>query len=261
MFLPHICIIGGGSVGSTLFAYIKAQVPTFTLEIHDPLLQQQAHLDKGTIFHITVPYLSYDQYYDMIVKLFGQIPKKSLVIIHSTLNPKLIRELCNYDQFDLYYNPIRVPENDMATRIGEHVWYFANIHKQDSFRMKGYLDLLRVTYKEFPDAAALAYGKLLETTQFGMQIAFVQMIKRICDEQGWDFDTAYTHYQELSNYRRDYSSENKYYIPRPIFVPNKIGGKCVMQNLKIVDDNDLADLNFIEFIMESNDKVQSNENN
>jgi hypothetical protein len=255
MFKPHICIIGGGSVGSAIAAYIKEKGNWCTVEIHDPNLHQNAEIEAAHIIHITVPFHSMEQYETMWKELVPRIKPSAMVIIHSTINP-LFLEHIGKESFDIYYNPIRVPEKNMAQNIGYHVWYFANLKDHDSYRIKGYLDFLNIHYKEFIDAKALAYGKLMETTQFGMQIAFVQMMKRVCDEHGWNFETAYTNYQSQSNYQADYREEEKRFVPRPIFTPNKIGGKCVMQNLKLVDDANLADLSFIEFILDSNDKVK-----
>lgn len=250
----NIVIIGAGTVGTALAEYLAEY--KLHVELHDPRLQKYANLAEADIIHITVPYFDQVQYMEMWGALVKQLQKNPMIIINSTLNPHIL-SLISKNPLDIYYSPTRGPEDTMLTNISNRDYYVAPLHKSDNLRMKGYLYQIQLCGIFFDDPYALAYGKLMETTNYGLQIAFTQMMKRVCEEYGWNFEEAYYKYQTNSVFQRDYRTKDKNnVIPRPIFFPGKIGGKCVMQNLKIIDDNHLADLSFIEFILDSNDKVK-----
>jgi UDP-N-acetyl-D-mannosaminuronate dehydrogenase len=257
MTYAKIVIIGGGSVGQGIYNYLFEKLSTTEIAIHDPLKNLNTSLSDADVVHVTVPYLNDDQYYSMWKTYRTQFKPNAIIVIHSTMNPLLIEKLAE-PNIALFYVPIRTPEATMEYLVCRHTWLFAPINTK-AIVLINYLTDLKISWRHFESAKALAFGKLLETTWSAMQIAYAQMVQRICKKYNMDFCEAYQRYMEFSTISPDQINDVGIRIPRPIFYPGKIGGKCLMQNLKIVDDNNLADLNFIEFIMDSNDKVKINE--
>lgn len=87
--------------------------------------------------------------------------------------------------------------------------------------------------------------KILNTTYYGLMIAWFQEIQRICkkfkvreDEINYFFKT------------NEDNSEGKY--PRPVFYPGVIRGHCVIPNAKLLDQ--MYPSTFVKAILESNEK-------
>lgn len=253
MVYSKIVIIGGGSVGQGIYTYLLEKLPQIEIAVYDPPKNLITTLNDADIIHITVPYLDDDQYYSMWKEYSIQFKKGAMVFIHSTINPLLI-DILTENGIEEYYVPIRIPEATIEYMVCRHSWFIAP--RPSSICVNYFMDI-QIKWRVFDSAKALSFGKLLETTWSAMQIAYAQMVKRVCDKNHIDFDEAYYEYMKRSDIKADQNADDNIRINRPIFYPGKIGGKCLMQNLKIIDDNNLADLSFIEFIMDSNDKVKS----
>lgn len=253
MTYSKIVIIGGGSVGQGIYTYLVDKLPQIEIAVHDPPKNITTTLNDADIVHITVPYLDDDQYYSMWQEYSSLFKKGAMVFIHSTLNPLLIDKLTGKD-IEVYYVPIRTPEDTMEYMVCRHPWFIAP--HPSSICVK-YLYDVKIAGIPFKSVKALSFGKLVETTWSTMQIAYAQMVHRICEKEHIDFTETYYKYMQHSVIKENQTSIKEIMIPRPIFFPGKIEGKCLMQNLKILDENNLADLSFIEFILDSNDKVKS----
>lgn len=250
----NIVIVGAGSVGSAIFAYLNENNSQYNISLHDPPKGQFSMIGEADIIHITVPMINYNDYIiNVIREIENQIINNPMIIIHSTIDPYILNQ-CSWKFADWFYNPIRCPEEKMNYMVCRHLWLFAPIINSHSQRYIDYLYTIGITFKEFKDPKALAFGKLLETTRTGMEIAFAQMVAAECERNGWDFNEAYNEYTHYTNDKEDYRQLNKSrMVPRPIFFPGKIGGKCIMQNLEIIKKDGLLPTYFTEWISQSNE--------
>jgi hypothetical protein len=81
---------------------------------------------------------------------------------------------------------------------------------------------MRTTMLSSPEATELA--KLLETTYFGVLLAWAQEAERYCDRSGTDYDEVVSFYNEIG------------YLPPVKFFPGVIGGHCVLPNIEILGE-------------------------
>jgi hypothetical protein len=254
----NIAIIGFGKVGKAIYNLIRPRLThDERIDKLDPALTLTSTLKKEEyydVIHVTIPFLSKDQYRQAMYSYASLGDDATMWIIHSTLDPNVLTDI--NPQGHRFYSPIRNRERQMTEEMEVMPWLIAPLilHNFNFLRnpMKDYLQEIGVEYVWYTDAYALAYGKLMETTWFGMEIAFCQMMQIVCQDNDWNFDEAYTHYVQESRIGKDYRMEPVQYIPRSVFVPNVIEGTCVMQNIKLVKNGGLADSVLLKFIEDTN---------
>jgi len=78
-------------------------------------------------------------------------------------------------------------------------------------------------------------GKLFSTSYYGLCIAWHREMKRMCDELGIRFEDAATRFNKV--YNEGYS-KFKPTVIRPILIQptEKIGGHCVVQNARLLEE-------------------------
>jgi len=240
----QISICGMGAVGKAVSNLIPINL--YNVTYYD--INGIDTIDRSKpiyILHYTVPFVEMkewlDDFYGFVMK-----HKPKIVIIESTIVPDVVDliKLFNYNG-SFFYSPIRATERIMKEQIKMKKKYIAPIKylKEDLQIIRDYFNSL---YKKgvsiFSDAKALVLGKLFETTQFGVNIALVKVLDKYCKKEGISFIEAYNLYMSDTEWAADYSSseylartiEPSEFIPRPIFRPGKIGGKCVMQNIDLL---------------------------
>jgi UDP-N-acetyl-D-mannosaminuronate dehydrogenase len=89
-------------------------------------------------------------------------------------------------------------------------------------------------------------GKLLDTSIYALNIAFVQEISRICEKLHVDFSGSY------EAFSKTFTLDPQYKIPRPVFYPGYIGKNCLIPNARLL--RKVYRSKFIEAILESNRK-------
>jgi hypothetical protein len=95
-------------------------------------------------------------------------------------------------------------------------------------------------------------AKLIETTYFGLMIAWAQEVERYCDRLHQDYRDVTSFYEEIK------------FFPPVKYFPGVIGGHCVMPNIEILGK--FEDSALLEAIKKSNqqkverDQAQAVEN-
>lgn len=112
----------------------------------------------------------------------------------------------------------------------------------------------------------LIAGKVLSVNWYGMEIAFVQMIERYCNEHDLKIENVYNLLFEDMDIGSKYVYNEEIgraipesYMKRPIFTSGVIGGTCVMQDIEIALKNDLFDRELWNWIKKSNELKKRDE--
>jgi len=245
--IDHISICGLGDVGQA----IKTLIPKYLykhLSGYDPNVHSYGDFRSLTypitILHYTVPMVDFyewiSEFSDYLERL---VPK--IVIVESTVIPAFagIVDLIDdhfLDKMSIFYSPIRATEQILTKQLKHKQKYLAQIHGPEAdlnFVKKYYEAIYPAGVVIFNDPKALMLGKLFETAQFGVNIALVRALSQYCQKEGISFIEANNVYMQDTTWAQDYlarSFEPQDFIPRPIFRPGKIGGKCVMQNISLM---------------------------
>lgn len=265
----NVAVIGIGEIGDAI-SYLIDQHGSHNLYQFDIKWDhwetEPVHID---VIHICFPFSQRDTFYKQVVDYLDDLLNncrggKKWVFIHTTIPPgttEKIQERC--PAFSLFHVPMRGTHNIDKLAFYEDLKSFSlNIgccKKDDKYAVIEYFGKLGfATGSFYSDVKAVELGKLISTAWYGLNIAFVQEIKRYCKNNDISFDIAYINQFLTENIGRAYIKRNERVqatekIPRPIFYPGEIGGHCVMQNLNIMLDNRVfTDASWINFIKRSN---------
>jgi len=244
----RVLVIGRGTVGSALAKVLDLHHDVTTYDKKDVCFPAQRDF---AVIHITIPFSK--EYVEQIAELLKEF-KATVVIVHSTIVLGIMERLKqNHPDISWYFSPVRGREADMEKDLQKLPVLIA---PRLSDPLRTYLKTIARILYEFDNPDDLVMGKLLEVTWFGMNIAFAQQAKLICDSFGLDFKRAYTNYFHLSRVARDYNERPLNYMKRPIFVPGYVGGKCVIQDVQLMRDFLYGDPRLWNFIMDINDKFR-----
>lgn len=85
-------------------------------------------------------------------------------------------------------------------------------------------------------AATTELAKLLELSQFGVEVRMMHKAKELCDRYGVDFDTVYGQAGRDYNALYDRIGFEKFHKPVLDFIPGSVGGHCVSPGLEMLGD-------------------------
>lgn len=207
-------IIGQGEIGQSLNNVIGG-------DIRDKELLSGGFQDQYDIIHICFPYS------DGFIKQVKEYQKEynpKYTVIHSTVPVGTSRKC------EAIHSPVIGihPHLEEGIRIFTKFMGGGNSEVIQWFRRKG----IKIYPFDKPEATELL--KILCTTKYGIDIEWTKEVKRLCDENNVPFE-AYTIWTD--NYNKGYEKLGFPEYQRPNLIPmaGKIGGHCVMSNLKFIN--------------------------
>lgn len=214
-----IGILGYGEVGQAIAKFYKNP------KIKD--LVRDDGLEGIDVLHVCLPGNK-----DFIKIVKGEIkaigPK--LTIIHSTVEPGTTKKIGGI----VVHSPIRGIHPHLFEGIKTFVKYIGADGKEAGELARKHLEGLGIKTKVFYPSATTEIGKLLDTTYYGLVIAWHGEMKKICDKFGINFDEAITDFN--TTYNEGYTKLGKSNVIRPVLYPPKEGikGHCVIPNAGIL---------------------------
>lgn len=238
-----IAIIGMGEVGTALYTIFKnhyGKENILTID-YNPEKQKNLSLTDIDIMHICFPYSK--SFIDETAKYIEKY-KPKYVVINSTVQIGTTRKIQNIFNFTkIVHSPVRGQHNNLVNDILRYTKWI------------GYIDLEACKYiaKHFLNNGIMVKAvknpettealKLLDTTQYGAIIAYMQEANRILEKFNIDYNLLNDFFEETLLF---YNKRVKAY-------PGVIGGKCVIPNIKILQEM-FNDNKMLKWIIESNEK-------
>ncbi len=214
-----IGILGHGEVGQSIAKFYKNP------KIKD--LNKEDGLKGVDILHICIPWN--DNFIKVVKKEIAKI-KPKLTIINSTVLPGTTKKIGKMT----VHHPIRGIHPYLYKGIKTFVNYIGADNKKAGESAKKHLESLGIKTKVFYPSVTTEIGKLLDTTYYGVCIAWHGEMKKICDKFGANFDEAITDFNET--YNEGYKKLGKKNVVRPVlYYPKKgITGHCIIPNAEIL---------------------------
>ena len=183
--------------------------------------------------HICIPFNT--DFIKTVIKEIKEIEPK-LVIIHSTVAPGTTKKIDKQTNAMVAHSPIRGIHPHLYKGIKTFVKYIGAEDKKVALAAKRHLQGLKIKVKVFYPAASTELGKLLDTSYYGLCIAWHGEMKKMCDEFNVDFDNAITDFNKT--YNEGYAKLGKKNVVRPVLSPPNpfIGGHCLISNAEILQD-------------------------
>jgi len=221
-------IIGKGEIGKSLESIFSKYYPTYIRDI-------DGHSkDSFEIIHICFPY---SEYFINQVNTYKKMYNPKHIVIHSTVPVGTSRKL------DATHSPCVGIHPHLGESLKIFTKFLGGEHASDVaqyFRRAG----IKVTLTDNQESTELM--KIMSTSYYGLCIEYTKEVKRLCDENNVPFElwTLWT-----DNYNNGYEKLGYPEYRRPNLTPiiKKIGGHCILTNLKLIKSK------FTKFIDELND--------
>lgn len=161
----------------------------------------------------------------------------SSVVIHSTVAPGTTEQVQKrVPDVPVFYSPVRGKHSAMEEHMLSYRKFVAG-PDQDFDSVRKHLEEAGLVVDRMQNPKALELAKLLETTYFGVLIAWAQEADRFARSVGSDHETVKRFVEEVP------------FLPSEYF-PGFIGGHCVMPNIEIL--RSLRSSQLLDFIVDSN---------
>ena len=225
---PKMAIAGMGEVGRALYNILKDHYPIVTFDKEQNPVVDNTYVPQAPeqieVLNVCFPY---SDTFVKDVKQYQEELKPKYTVVHSTV-PVGTSKKCN-----AIHSPIRGLHPNLESGIRTFVKFLGGHQASevaDYFRRAG----LRVMLFDNPETTEAS--KLFDTEYYRACIEFAHRVKRYCDKNNLNFSDVY----RLPNitYNEGYTELGHSEYVRPVLEPimKPIGGHCVQQNSKLIDD-------------------------
>ncbi len=214
-------IIGYGEIGKAVAKFYKKP------KIKD--LKRDDGLQGVDVLNICIPFS--DEFTDIVAKEIKQI-KPKLTIIHSTVVPGTTAKIKRLTKASVVHSPVRGIHPYLYEGIKAFIKYIGADTEKDAKLAEKHFKELGIKTKTLRSVDT-EVGKLLDTTYYGVCIAWHGEMAKICEHYGADFNGSVTDFN--MSYNEGYTKLGKENVVRPtLYKPDKIGGHCVIPNAKLL---------------------------
>lgn len=222
-------ILGFGEVGRAI-AKFYGSTGSPQVKIKD--LKRDDDLKGVEILNVCISWS--DNFIKIIIEEIKKI-KPKLTIIHSTVAPGTTKKIAQSTKLLIVHSPVRGVHPNLYGGIKTFVKYIGTDNKKAGKLAKKHLEGLGIKTKVFQPSLTTELGKLLDTSYYGLCIAWHGEMKKICDKFGVNFEKTITDFNKT--YNEGYKKLGMFHVVRPVLYPPKkgIAGHCVIQNAEILN--------------------------
>lgn len=222
--MHSIGVVGYGEIGSAVFEIYKEK--GYEVGIVDPYLGHSDDIAKCNILNICIPYS--DDFVSIVNKYIDTYAP-NITVIHSTVAPGTTKNI----KGKVCHSPVRGIHPNLKDGIKTFLKYIGSESQEVAQEYYEHLLSLDISAHICKDSLTSEYAKLLDTTYYGLCIAFHSDVMDLCEKNNIDFEEVMTIYNKT--YNEGYSNFGKNNVIRPVLYPTKqIGGHCVVPNAEIL---------------------------
>lgn len=225
--VKKIGILGYGEVGQAIASFYT-----------DPFIQDLDTLKfpngmQFDVLHICIPYFG-PQFLIEVEHAIKYWAQGALVFVHSTVPVGTTAKIGEFHKM-VVHSPVRGVHPNLAKGIKIFPKY-VGADFAGAGRLAGeHLVEIGIQPVILFKSQTSELLKLLDTTYYGMAIAFHDYAAKLCEQTGTNFDMVMT--EANRSYNRGYSKLGKSNVMRPVLFPpegSKIGGHCVIPNAELL---------------------------
>lgn len=237
-------IAGAGDVGKALANVLRIKYAVHFIDLRSSKSRDWGRVD---VLHICFPY---SKHFVRDTLVYIENLKPRITIINSTVAVGTTDKITRKTKGEsIVHSPIIGDHNKLTLgistftkTIGAKSSYYGR-EASKHFKSAGLKTVV------FSDPKTTELGKLLLTTQFALNIAFHQEMKRMCKKTNVNFDKTVREFKLIFN---DGYCKIRPNVIMPNLFPGKIMGTCLMQNIEILKESNQSE--FLKNIKASNDK-------
>lgn len=225
-------VVGLGEIGQPLLDILSETYSAIGRDV-DPIELD----DQVDVMHVCYPYEVGD-----FVQVTGDYIaeyRPSLTIIHSTVVPGTTAQIHRQTGTPIAYSPVRGKHTRMREQLRSYTKHVAGVDPAATNKAASHLEEAGLPVESQNSPEALELAKLVETTYFGVLLAWSQEVERYCRELDVEYDEVMALSAEVP------------YLPPVIFQPGYIGGHCVIPNTYLLEQVKSSD--FLDLIRASNE--------
>ena len=206
-------VIGLGEVGRALASVLKCDARDI-----------EYHPGEYNTLHIA---FGYHEGFEDTVKRYQDLHESSLVVVHSTV------PVGTCDPEGWVHSPVRGKHPDLEESIRTFPKLFGGYRAEEAALE---FSAVGVEVGTTNLAKTTELGKLVELSQYGVEIVMEKVVHDLCDQYGVPFETVYT--QMSRGYNRGYSALGLEDVVKPVLkhMEGPIGGHCVSPGVELLGD-------------------------
>ena len=243
--MKDILIVGSsGEVGSAIRKVIERS-RLYRVSLLDKVGVTELHSKKFDVMHVCIPYD--DDFMDVVADhMFTYKPR--LTLIESTVKPKTTEALYELTKLPICHSPVRGRHVEgIENGLFSYTKFIGSPWRIFALEAEKYYNSLGLKTYICNSSGETEFMKLLETTYYGLLIAFAQEVRRICNKFGLNEN-------DVNAFFNTETIESGYKHMLPVKYPSVIGGHCVIPNAMILKK--VFPSKFIDIMLESNEKTK-----
>jgi len=226
-----VVVIGLGEVGGPLSRVLSREYSVRGRDIDEVPIDGPI-----STLHMCFPY----QAGAFVESAVGYIEQYSpqLVIVNSTVLPGTSRRVHERSGVPVAFSPVRGKHVRMESDLLRYRKFVSGSSPEVAEQAAQHFERAGLRTARMGTLEALEVAKLLETTYFGLLIAWAQEVERFCHKVEADYDEVMRFVEEIDQ------------LPPVIYQPGYIGGHCVIPNCRLLSK--LKSSGFLDIINDSN---------
>jgi len=224
-----VLVVGLGEVGGPLLEILTGAHRAAGRDIEDRAFH------GVRILHLCFPFGP-----DFVAQAAGYVEayQPEVTVLNSTVVPGTTRAIEEKTGVPTVYSPVRGKHTRMTEELRHYRKFVAGASARAVRLVETSFAAAGVTTQRMSSVESLELAKLLETSYFGVLVAWAQEMDRFVSSVGGDYWEALAFFEEIG------------FFPPVGFEPGYIGGHCVMPNLALLEQ--VRPSPFIDTIRASN---------
>lgn len=228
--IKKVGIFGYGEVGKAVHGLYRKR-KKYKVFLKD--LDRNEFPKDLDLLHVCIPYNQ--DFIELVTQNIHDHAKDALVMIHSTVAVGTTKKIAEHYKFTVH-SPVRGVHPNLLKGLKTFIKYVGSEDAGAGRISTEHLEDLGVQAMAVYKSGTTELLKLLDTTYYGLAIAFHDYAAKLCEQLGLNFDVVMTHAN--NSYNAGYYQLGKPEVLRPILYPPEgpIGGHCVVPNAKILKE-------------------------
>ena len=241
--MRDVLILGSsGEVGSAIRKVIEKS-KLYRVSLLDKVGVKELRSKKFDVMHVCIPYD--DDFIDDVADYMFTY-KPQLTLIESTVKPKTTSSLYELTKLPICHSPVRGRHTEgIENGFFTYTKFIGSPRREFALEAEKYYNSLGLKAYICNSSEETEFMKLLETTYYGLLIAFAQEVRRICNKFGLNEN-------DINAFFNTETIESGYKHMLPVKYPGVISGHCVIANAMILKE--VFPSKFIDAMLDSNER-------
>jgi UDP-N-acetyl-D-mannosaminuronate dehydrogenase len=230
----RVGILGYGEIGQAIHKLYSNSCNNLNTQIFIKDLNRNDEFQNLDVLNVSIPYNDSFNFIDVVSTIAIESNAKML-IVHSTIQVGTIKKLKEIlPNTKIAHSPCRGIHPNLYEGLLTFPKFVGATSMLDADEVAQHLHLINIKTFICKNSETTELAKLLDTSYYGICIAFHGEAFKICEKANADFEQAMTIYN--TSYNDGYTKLGKQNVVRPVLTSpiDGIGGHCVVENAELL---------------------------